>query len=59
MNVISPIAQLVPGSTSLLNLEQHYSQPVRYVRFTVNVKFRLTISVGCFYISVIHLTFQG
>jgi len=52
MNVISPIAQLVPGSTSLLNLEQHYSQPVRYVRFTVNVKFRLTISVRCFYISV-------
>ena len=47
----------VSGSKSLLILEQHSNQPIRF-EFTV-VKFRLTIRVWCFYISVIHLSFAS
>jgi len=44
--------------TSLLILEQHSNQPIRFEgQFAVFVKFRLTTRVRCFYISVIHLSF--
>jgi len=36
------LMQDVPGAGSLLVLEQHSNQPIRFDMFTVNVKFRLT-----------------
>ncbi len=49
----------VPGSTSLLTLEQTLWLTNQNLKnqFIVFVKFRLTISVWCLYISVIHLSF--
>ncbi len=44
--------QHVPGSTSLLVLEQHYNQSCRIrSNFSGNICFRLTIRVRCFYTS--------